>query len=104
MRDETLVAVDDVMIALADRAGLHAARIAASLRLGLRECRIFFAAQDRIEIALLHLFRQPQQDRARRRTEDAITAIRQRDRAVHLFPHHREREQRQALAAELGWR
>src|SRR5262249_8271108 len=104
MRDEALVAVDHVVIALANGAGLHAARIAASLRLGLRECGIFFAAQDRIEIALLHLLVQPQQDRPRRRTEYAVTAIGQRDRSVHLFPHDREREQREALAAELGRR
>jgi hypothetical protein len=104
MRDEALVAVDEVMIALADRAGLHAAGIAAGFRLGLREGGGFFAAQQRIEIALLHLFGEPQQDRARRGPEHAVAAIGERDRAGNLLPHHRERQQAQALAAELGRR
>ena len=34
----------------------------------------------------------------------AVAAIGQRDRAVHLFPHHRERKQRKPLAAELSRR
>src|SRR6267142_4821285 len=104
MRDEALVAVDDIVITLANSAGLYAAGIAASLRLGLRECRGFFAAQDGIEIALLHLFRQPQQDWARRWPEHAITTVGERNRAVHFFPHHRECEQRKALAPEFGRR
>ena len=102
MRDEALVAVDDVVVALADGARLHAAGIAAGLRLGLREGRGLLAAQQRIEILLLHLLRQPQQDRARRRAEHTVAAVGQRDRAVHLLPDHREREQREALAAELS--
>ena len=93
VRDEALVAVDDIVIALADGARLHAAGIAAGLRLGLREGRRLLAAQQRIEIALLHLLRQPQQDRARRWAEHAVAAIGQRDRAMHLLPHHRERQQ-----------
>src|SRR5262245_22461248 len=104
MRDETLVAVDDVVVALTDGTRLHAARIAARLRLGLRESGGFLATEDRIEVLLLHLLGQPQQDRPRRWAEHTVAAVGQRDRAMHLLPNNGERKQRKALAAELSGR
>ena len=102
MRDEALVAVDDVVVAVADGPRLYAAGIAAGLRLGLREGRRLLAADCRIEVLLLHLLRQSKQDRARRRPKHTVAAIWQRDRAADLLPDHGEREQREALAAEFS--
>ena len=104
VRDEALVAVDHVMVAVAHRGRAHAARIGAGIGLGLREGGGLLAAQDRIEIALLLLGRQRQQDRAHLRPEDAGSASRQRHGACQLLGHDRDREQAQVLSAELGRR
>ncbi len=82
MRDEALVAVDDIVVAVANGARLHAAGIAAGLGLGLREGCGFLATQQRIEVLLLHLLRQPQQDRTGRGPEHTVAAVGQRDGAA----------------------
>ena len=100
--DEALVAVDDVVIALAHRARAHVRRVAAGVGLGLREGGGLLAAQHREEVLPALRLGQREQDRDHARPENAWAARRQRHGARHLLPHRREREEAQPLAAELA--
>ncbi len=101
MRDETFVAIDDVTIALPHRGRAHAARIGAGIGLGLRKGRRFFAAQNRMEIAILLLRAERQQNGTYLRSEDSRSTRRQRNRPGELFIDDGQSEQTQILAAEV---
>src|SRR5262249_45340842 len=66
-----------------------------------RETGFFLAAQERQEIALLHLAFESVENPARGGTGDAFAARRNGDGARQLFPDHRAREYRHPAAAIL---
>ena len=101
VRDEPLVAVDHVTVALPHRGGAHSARIGARIGLGLRKCRGFFTAQDRMQIAILLLRVERKQDGAHLRSKNSGAARRQRNRPGELFVDDGESQQTQILAAQV---
>ena len=101
VRDEALVAVDDVVVALAHRRRAHGAGIRARVGLGLRKRRRLLAAQHGKEIFLLLRRIEREQDRLHVRTEHAWPARRQRDAARDLFPDHDQPQEAEALTAML---
>ena len=97
LRDPSLVAVDDVMVALAHGRGAHGAGIGAGIGLRLRERRRLLAAQDRKQIFLLLRRIEREQHGFHVRTEHARSTRRQRDGARDLLPHHRHAEEAEPL-------
>src|ERR1043166_1054048 len=85
--DEALGAVDDVVVALAHSGGAHAARVAARVRLGLRQAPFELAADGRQQVFLLLRLVEVIEDRADVRAEDLHPAAGQRNRAAELRPH-----------------
>ena len=100
--DPALVAVDDVVVALAHRGGAHGAGIGAGVGLRLRERGGLLAAQHREQIFLLLRRVEREQDRLDVGAEHAGPARRQRDRAGELLPHHDQAEQAEPLPAVFG--
>src|SRR5207248_3357621 len=99
--DETLGAVDDVVVALADGGGAHSARIGAGVGLGLGKATLALAADGREEIALPHLAFERIERRADFGPENPHAARRQGDRAPDLGPDDGAAELTEPLAAEL---
>ena len=85
--DEALHAVDDVVIAVPNGGGAHAAGIAAGIGLGLRQAPVELAADGRQQVLLLLRVVEVIEDRADVRAEDVAAARRQRDGAAELGPH-----------------
>ena len=97
--DETLGAVDDVVIALAHGAGFHRRRIGARVRLGLHEAELFLAALiGSIKRFFCSSFKRVE-NRPDFRSENSLAARRQRHRARQLFPHQHLRQTAEPAAA-----
>jgi hypothetical protein len=96
-----LGAVDDVVIAIANRSCLHSRRIAAGVRLGLRETDSFFAADHRHEKTLFLFFVAVKQHRPHFRPEDRCVPKRDRHGTRDLFHDHATAHQIETGAAVL---
>ena len=102
MRDEPFIAIDYVVIAISDRSCAHGARVSASIRFGLSKGSGFFAAQDRIEIALLLLWCKRKKNRSYLRPKNTRPARRQRHSACKLLRDHCDRQETEVLPSEVG--
>ena len=91
--DEALVAVDNVIVAVADRGGAHHRGITAGVRFGLGKAGDLFARNHRKQVVLLLSLTELKQDRADFRAEHVRLARRKRDRPAHLFPDDHARQQ-----------
>ena len=85
--DETLGAVDNVVITLPHRARFHRSRVGTRVGLGLHEAKLLFSPEDGIEKPLFLIIVQRVQNRSDFRAEDSSSTRRQRDRATHLLPY-----------------
>ena len=99
--DETLDAVDHVMIAIAHRSGPHGRRIRARIRFGLRKTSSLLPPDDRHEIFFSRGAFELVENGTDRRAEHAHAARGQRRRAADLAPHNHLGQHAQPKPAEF---
>jgi len=86
--DETLDAIDQVMVTIARRGGPHRCGIGARIGFGLREAASLFPPNDRHEVLFSRRAFEPVQNGTDRRSEYAHATRRQRRGAADLAPHN----------------